>query len=208
MSDVTATPFTEDDDDIPEDTGYVFAPTEDSAEFDFDQMFGEDADLSMVYPPDGWYNAVVKGVLHQEKTNTDGPNVGKVSRGWNISVQLDCPSGQTASYNGTFFGKYVWLGFKPNWTPNGLRELCSFLTATTGEEWEGRNVNFKEFRPEVRDVRGRRNVAMSYFDEMPVCVRLQTVDEIDKRTGEGIRRTKIMGWRSASEFEMEGEEPY
>lgn len=206
MTDSTTAPFTEDDETIPEDTPYVF-PTEETAEFDFDSMFGEEADLSMVYPPDGWYNAQVKGVLHQEKTNTDGPNTGKVSRGWNISIQLDCPSGPTASYNGTFYGKYIWLGFRPNWTPNGLRELCQFLSAVTGEEWEGRNVNFKEFRPEVREVRGRRNVAMSFFDEMPVCVRLQTIDEVDKRTGESNRRTKIVGWREVSDFELD-DDPY
>jgi hypothetical protein len=205
MTDIE-TPFT-DDDEVPEDTGFVFQENEDSTDFDFDKMFGEDADLSMVYPPDGWYNAVVKGVLHQEKTNTDGPNTGKVSRGWNISVQIDQPSGPLASYNGTFFGKYIWLGFKPQWTPNGLRELCAFLTATTGEKWEGRNVNFKEFRPEVRDVRGRRNVAMSYFDEMPVSVRLSTVEEVDKRDGESKPRTKIVGWRSVSDYELD-EDPY
>jgi hypothetical protein len=101
----------------------------------------------------------------------------------------------------------VWLGFKPSWTPNGLRELCQFLSATTGEEWEGRNVNFKEFRPEVREVRGRRNVAMSYFDEMPVSVRLSTVEEVDRRSGESVKRTKIMGWRSVSDYDMD-EEPY
>lgn len=210
MTDATATPFT-DDDEVPEDTGFVFQEEEDSPEFDFDKMFGEAADLSLVYPPDGWYNAQVKGVLHQEKTNSDGPNIGKVSRGWNISIQIDQPSGPLASYNGTFFGKYIWLGFKPSWTPNGLRELCQFLTATDphqdGMDWEGRNVNFKEFRPEVRDVRGRRNVAMSIFDDLPVSVKLQTVEEVDKRDGEQKKRTKIVGWRGVSSFEMD-EEPY
>lgn len=202
-----ATTFTDDDDDtLPEDTPFVFH-NEGGEDFDFDAMFGEEADLSLVWIPDGWYNAKVKGVLHQEKTNTDGPNTGKVSRGWNISIQLDCPSGPAASHNGTFYGKYIWLGFKPTWTPNGLRELCQFLAAVTGEEWEGRNVNFKDFRPEVRDVRGRRNVAMSLFDDMPVCVRLQTVDEVDKRTGETNRRTKIVGWREVSNFELD-EDPY
>lgn len=186
------TPFTDE-----EETAFVFQD-ESGSEFDFDAMFGDEADLSMVYPPDGWYNAIVKGVLHQEKTNTDGPNAGKTSRGWNISVQLDQPSGPNVSYNGTFYGKYIWLGFRPNWTPNGLRELCQFLSAVTGEEWEGRAVNFKEFRPEVRDVRGRRNVAMAYFDEMPVSVKLSSIEEVDKRTGETQKRTKIVGWREVS----------
>jgi len=203
-TDDTIIPFADDD-----DTGFTFTPpvVEETADFDFDVMFGEEADLSLVYPPDAWYNAVVKGVLHQEKVNTDGPNTGKVSRGWNISVQLDCPSGPMASYNGTFYGKYIWLGFKPSWTPNGLRELCQFLSAITEEDWEGRNVDFKMFRPEVRDVRGRRNVAMAFFDERPVSVKLQSKDEVDKRTGETTKRTKIVGWRSVSDFELE-DEPY
>jgi len=63
------------------------------------------------------------------------------------------------------------------------------------------------FRPEVRDVRGRRNVAMAFFDERPVSVKLQSKDEVDKRTGETTKRTKIVGWRSVSDFELE-DEPY
>src|SRR4029077_2285445 len=94
----TPTPFADDDE------AFVFSTGADTAEFDFDVMFGEAADLSLVYPPNGMYNAVVKGVLHQEKVNTDGPNAGKTSRGWNISVQLEVPSGDLASYNGTFYG--------------------------------------------------------------------------------------------------------
>jgi hypothetical protein len=201
MTDTTPTPFVEDDDD-----GYVF-PTDEPADFDFDKMFGESADLSLVYPPDAMYNAIVKSVLHQEKVNTDGPNTGKTSRGWNISVQLDCPDGALASYNGSFYGKYIWLGFKPTFTPNGLRELCAFLSAVTGEDWEGRTVDFRDFRPEVRDIRGRRNVAMSFFDEMPVCVTLRTGEELDKRTGLIVRRTKIVGWTHPSDY-VEMGDPY
>jgi hypothetical protein len=198
----TPTPFADDDDD-----DIIYSTGADNSDFDFDKMFGEEADLSLVYPPNGMYNAIIKGVLHQEKVNTDGPNTGKTSRGWNISVQLDVPSGDLASYNGTFYGKYIWLGFKPNFTPNGLRELCSFLSAATGDDWEGRTVDFREFRPEVREIRGRRNVAMSYFDELPICVTLNTADELDKRTGLTTKRTKIVGWHSQSDY-VSQEDPY
>ena len=198
----TDSPFAEDDE------GYVYDPGTDTTEFDFDSMFGEEADLSLVYPPDDKYNAIVKSVLHQEKTNTDGPNTGKVSRGWNISVQLDMPSGPYASFNGTFFGKYIWLGFKPNFTPNGLRELCAFLSAVTERDWEGETVDFRQFRPEVREIRGRRNVAMSYFDELPVCVSLTTGTEVDKRTGLSVKRTKITGWHRPIDMDSGVEEPY
>lgn len=202
MTDTTDSPFADEDEAYIYDNGVEAPP-----DFDFEQMFGESADLSLVYPPDDWYNATIKSVLHQEKINTDGPNTGKTSRGWNISVQLDMPSGPYASFNGTFYGKYIWLGFKPNFTPNGLRELCAFLSAATEEDWEGKTVDFRQFQPEVREIRGRRNVAMSFFDERPICVYLTTAKEVDKRTGKEEPRTKITGWRSVSDFEL-GDEPY
>lgn len=203
MTDVFATDT--EDEDLPE--GFTLTePVED--EDDLDEMFSDgEADFSLMYPPDGDYNAVIQIVEHRQKINDSGNNIGRKSRGWNISVQLDCPNPAQAPYNGSFQNKYIWFGFDAEWSPQGLQQLCNFLEGVTGEKWADRNVDLKSFHPERREVRGKSVVAMSYFDKVPVRVKLVTREKMDNRTDTMEKRTEIVGFFAPVPYDPDAEVP-
>lgn len=197
---------TETDEDLPE--GFVINKPVEDDDVDLDAMFAEiPADFSLMYPPDGSYNAIVQLVEHRQKINESGPNQGRLSRGWNLSVQLDCPNPAQAPFNGSFQNKYIWFGFDKDWSPQGLQQLCNFLEAVTGESWEDRNVDLKSFNPERRDVRGKSVVVMSFFDKVPVLVKLKTMKKLNKQTEEMEKRTEIVGFASPVPYDPDAEVP-
>lgn len=204
-SDVFATEDNEDEG-LPE--GFTLSEPVTDEEADLDDMFSEgEADFSLMYPPNDDYNAVIQVVEHRQKINDEGPNAGRKSRGWNISVQLDCPNPAQAPYNGSFFSKYIWFGFDGEWNAQGLQQLCNFLEGATGEKWADRNVDLRSFHPEKREIRGKQVVAMAFFDKVPVLVTLKKLTKLDKRTDTMEDKVEIVKWAPPVPFDPDAEVP-
>lgn len=171
------------------DTDYTF----DADDLDLDDLFGGsegEADLSLMFPPNGWYNAVIKFVRHDHKFNQDK---GKISRGWYVNVQLDCPEGPQKDFHGQFASTYIWFGYDKNWTPSGLQQLGQLLSGVTGETFKDNVVNLKDYGPVKRtDRNGKPVVIMSYFDDLPCRVHLTQKTEV--KDGTETTRVMITGW--------------